>query len=175
MPIYKASSTRSITGSYACARTSLTGAAGTQFILTIECPVSTVNVYVKRVTISITTNGATALTNYIYSLGRTTGLPTGGTTLTAQKKTTAFPAAAAIVRTAPTVTAATGSMINVQGSIYQNNTADVARLVEVFNNVGGSELDDIVLVNGEGLLLSATGNDVDIQHIVSIEWQEGIG
>lgn len=167
------STVRTIVGANGSASGAIAGTAGAQNLMSIENPVgSTVNVYIKRVVVSVVSNAA-ATTKYQYTLGRTTAVPTGGTILGIQKKRTSFATAQAITRQAPTATAVAGSIWTSAGMVSAANSTVLPQLLEAVNPQ--EEIDDIVLAPGEGLLVAATGNDTDITHSVSMTWQEGTG
>jgi hypothetical protein len=171
MPLSQAS-TRTIAGEYLVISGAIAGTVAAQNLISIENPAaSTITLYIKRILISSAATSAASV-KFLYRIGRTTAIPTGGTVLTDQKKATSNPAAQGIARLVPTATAATGNMDAVFGPVLQN-AASIGFTGYIFQSY--SPADDIVLEPGEGLLVYADGNDVDLSHVVSITRQEGSG
>lgn len=163
--------TRTLLGVYGAATLQIAGTVAAQNLLSIENPVASGKVvYVRRITISGMATASVAV-NYQYLLGRTTAVPTGGTTLTAQKRQTADAAAAAIVRQAPTATAAAGSIWAGSGFLSSASATIPAGQLSAWDSVG-NENDDIVLAAGEGLLVSAGGNATNARHSIALVWEE---
>ena len=174
-PIVVTSSSRNIVGSFAVARPIVNGTVALQNLLSIEA-VGATNVYIRRIYVAIGTDGAAVTGAPAYRIARTSVTPSAGTTLTVPKKRTSLAAATAVVRSAPTAVAVANDMFASVG--YQSaggaGTVHAPVFVELF--VSRGELDDIVLVAGEGIvILCDTVGDVDVLHLAGIEWQEGTG
>lgn len=163
---------RAVLGAYRCGSGQIAGAASAQNLVSIENPTASGRtVYIKRIEIQGPTVTVSLTLKFLYLVGRTTGVPSAGSTLTSQKHATSDSAAVAIVRSGPTATAASGNMWTTTGE--QLFTAVGAG--NAFQNVGfaeGRESDDIVLAAGEGLLIRAETNNTGYFHSVDISWEE---
>lgn len=158
-------------GRYGASIARLTGSAAAQNIASIENPAASGKVlYVRRIKVSASATAA-AIVNFQIRLGRTTAVPTGGTTQTAQQRATADAAAVGIIRSGPTATAATGNLWAAAGPSFQNNPTVYASEISAWDSQSLEE-EDIVLAAGEGLLLFAEANDVDFNLTVSFSWGE---
>lgn len=171
-------SSRTLTGVYHSAMSAFqAGAASAQNLLSIENPTgSTITVYVKRAQFMGIGNGANNVSTFpLYQLTRTTAVPTGGTTQTAQKRRTTDATPQAIVRTGPTATAASGLLwAGSPGFPQQGNRSGTAPIqIEALR--GLHEDDDITLAAGEAILFLVTTNDTNWQHLAMVSWQEGSG
>lgn len=165
--------TRNILGAYRAGHaTQITGAAAAQNLLSIENPsASGVTVAVKRVEIQGQFGSTTAsTTKFLYSVTRTTALPSAGTALTSQKHATADGTAKAIVRTAPTATAATGPLWSIGPGVGNANDPASGLQLPVFAE--GKESDDLLLAPGEALLVAAAANTTAWAHSVDVSWEE---
>jgi hypothetical protein len=163
---------RNVLGAYRCGSGQIAGAASTQNLLSIENPTgSGKTVAVKRIEVQGPTVTVSLTLKFLYLVGRTTGLPTVGTTLTAQKRATADATAVAVVRQGPTATAATGNMWS--GTGEQLFTAVGSG--NAFQNIAfgeSRESDDVLLAPGEGLLVRAETNNTGYFHSVDVSWEE---
>lgn len=170
--------TKHLIGSY-CASTNLvTGSGSAQNIASIENPTASVKtVIIKRLTLGGVVN-AVSSTAFLYKVGRTTGVPSSGTTLTIQKRDSNDPTASAIVRSGPTATAAGGSIWVgspgiVLGTGILGNGAAIAGTNPYFTTLDSTlEINDIILAPGEGLLFTADANSTSWVHFSTFWWQE---
>jgi hypothetical protein len=164
--------TRVLLGAYRCGSSAfVAGLASAQNLLSIENPsASGVTVAIKRVEIqgvfASTTASATA---FLYHVGRTTAIPSAGTALTAQKHQTTDAAPKAIVRTAPTATAATGDLWTTAPGTGSSNSPAMLP-VPLFAE--SRESDDLLLAAGEALLVRADTNTTNWRHSVDVSWEE---
>lgn len=162
---------REIVGRYLCGTPLVTGAALVQNVVTIENPVgSGRSIYIDSVDI----NGLSATnftTPFLYRIARSTGVPTGGTIVSSQGVKSSYPAAVAIVRTLPTVTAAAGNLW--VGSPGVNNTgAQANRPKETTSFVVSEDDKEILLASGEALIMIADVNSTNWRHYANIRWSE---
>lgn len=166
---------RPVVGIYGAATNRIAGTAGAQNLVSIENPASSGKVvYVRLVKVGSMLT-ATANTNFQYRLGRTTATPTGGTTLTAQNTDagTGVPSAVAIVRSGPTATAAAGQLWAGSGLAGSNNPN--FGIIELFAWDSDDDDEDVRLEAGSSaLLVSAEGNDADLNHTISFIWAEAL-
>lgn len=148
--------------------TNHSGATAAANLVSLENPAASgKTVSIGRVYITVSSVAATTAHANIH-LGRTTALPSGGTTQTIQKDRTADSVASAIVRSAPTATAATGSMrITTIGWGGANpNSPSILELIEAAQP-------PIILAVGEALLVRTDGaNDADYRFTVNWAWRE---
>ena len=155
-------------GEYYFATTGITGAISAQNLLTIENPSgSTVNVLVTHIRVrSVLTVLSTTV--YAHKIGRTTAVPTGGSTQTAQKQISSDSSPTAIVRTGgPTASFATGLiMASSPGLAITAAGVFIPTITELTPD------HPILLAPGEGLLVGAEANLTTWTHFVSVAWQE---
>lgn len=155
-------------GEYYYSTTGVAGAISAQNLLTIENPsASTVSVVVTHVRIrSVLT--ILSLTVFAHKIGRTTALPTGGTTQTAQKQISSDPTASAIIRTAsPTASFATGLiMAGPPGLSITAAGTFIPTMTELTPD------HPIMLAPGEALLIGTEANLTTWTHFISIAWTE---
>lgn len=152
----------------------ITGAASSQNLFTLHNPVgSGRTVRIKRLEIqgvfASTTASATA---FLYHVGRTTGIPTGGAAITSQKHATADSAPVGVAlsgSSAITATAATGDLWTTSPGTGSANAPSVLPL-PIFAE--GRDDDDIILVAGEAILVRADTNTTSWKHSVDISWVE---
>ena len=150
---------------------SVTGTVAAQNLVSIENPVgSGLLVCVDRARVRVVP-GVLVATAYQYQFARTTGLPTGATTITAAKISSAMPVATAIVRSAPTATAAGGSPLGqCPSSLF------LGAAVSGFVPIGQSDLwessDPAIIAPGEALVVLATGNLTTLTHFPLLGWRE---
>jgi hypothetical protein len=158
-------------GGYCASSNVLAGTVGAQNLLSIENPAASgINVVVHKITVSGVQSVLSALV-FSYHLGRTTALPTGGTTLTAQKRNTNSVNATAIVRTGPTATAAAGQIWAMAPPLILGIT--LSGVSPFFHQDALDNLDEaLILAPGEGLLVSADGNLTTWSHTVGVWWGE---
>lgn len=154
-------------GSYRCATVHV-GATAAAKLVSFENPaasgkvMSIIRLYVTTTAVAATTAHANII------MGRTTALPSGGTTQTIQKNRTSDAAASAIVRVAPTTTEAAGSLRAT--TIGWGGTANVAPgFIEMIEG----DTPPLVLVAGEAISLRTDGaNDADYRFTVNFLWRE---
>lgn len=161
---------RNVLGRYFANSGIINGAAAAQNLLSIENPIgSNKSVFITRIDVNgmIAANFSTA---FLYSVTRTTAIPSGGTVLTAQKRKTTDSANSAIVRQAPTATEATGSIwVGSPGlTVAGYNSSPKYETSFTTEN----EDFEILLTPGEGLLVNAGVNAVGWRHYVNIRWSE---
>lgn len=145
------------------------GTVAAQNLASIENPAASgKTVYVRRIKVSASATAAAAV-NFQYLLGRTTATPTGGTAQTSGKLLSSSGAAVAIIRLSPTATAAAGPFWAAAGMVLQSQSYYPTEY-KAWDST--QDVDDITLVAGEGLLVSAGGNDTDLSHTVSFFWGE---
>lgn len=164
---------RNVLGAYRTGHTTqITGAASAQSLLSIENPTgSGRTVAVKRIEIQGQFASATASTTaFLYTVARTTAIPSAGTALVAQKHQTTDAAAAAIVRTGPTATAATGVLWSVGPGVANANDPASGLQMPVFAEA--RESDDLILAPGEAVLVAAAANTTSWRHSVDVSWEE---
>lgn len=166
---------RILVGAYRAATSLITGNAGAQNLLSIHNPnASGKNVYVRRIVITSAAVAA-ATVKFAYRIGRVSGsLPSGGTTLTAQKHATADATAVGVVISGPTATAATGDLWTAAGGALTTVAGQYVSVPLIAFAEGNPE-DDIVLAPNEALVVRADANDADLSHVVSVVWAEGSG
>jgi hypothetical protein len=163
--------TRLLNGAYSAATALIAGTAGVQNLASIENPVASGRtVFVTRVQLMGVSN-STANAKFLYRVGRSSGVPTGGSTLGIQEHRLAGDSPVAIARSGPTATAATGDMWVGTPGVFTTGTPATPVALDAFR--GFRETDDITLAAGEGLLVRADGNDTDWSHSVVFSWQEG--
>ena len=160
---------RIVDGEYYFGSGLITGAAAPQNLVTLENPTASgKTIYLNRIIV----NGTIAdkfSTPFVYRLSRTTALPTGGTTQTIQKRDSTDTAAVGVIRTAPTVTAAAGSIWTGSPGLadkltyFQSLTDPVATF---------EEKKEIVIAPGEAIVIIAEANAIVWSHWVNIHWNE---
>jgi hypothetical protein len=161
---------RTVVGDYYASSALITGAATEQELLTLENPAgSGRTMYVNRVEVNgvIDSRFTTA---FLYRVERTSALPTGGTTLTAQLRDTSDSAAVGVVREEPTATSAAGSIwVGSPGVLTKDglHTNGIFQAVATFE-----ERKEIVLAEGEAVVVVAAANSTDWEHWVTIQWNE---
>lgn len=177
-------STKRTTGIYGASSFRTLGAASSpQNILTIENPAaSLVNIAVRQMSVmSDSTAALTSVTQQI-QLSRATGLPSGGTALTAVKYQTSYASPVAIVRggnasdggVATAITSTAGSII------WQQYLDRPHTVVGWFTHPNyslipdvGTDLRQIILVPGECLLVQGVTSIPATTHIiVQVGWLE---
>jgi hypothetical protein len=161
-------------------------AATTQNLLTIENIDSTKLVWIRRITVQMDTTAVLTAVSPLIKTSRTTGVPTGGTTLSkAQYDTTAASNANTIVRgstasdgganSGPTATAGTviwqqfGTRIHTAvGQVLCPDMPCLPIIVDV---------EDFVLRQNEALLVhivaaAGTSNPATNHYVVNVSWEE---
>ena len=164
--------TRVTAGKYGAATGRIAGTVAAQNIATLANPAASGKVvYVRRITVACVSGGS-AQTPYEYTLARTTAAVTaGGTVLISQKRDTADATAVGVARSgAVTATAAAGALWAGPGATAAATA--VSHPMQLMAWDSKRDDDDIVLAAGEALLVSAEGNDTDLNHVVSFFWQE---
>lgn len=159
---------RSAQGNYA-AFVQVAGTTGAQNIVSIENPAASGRVLrIRCIDLTITAVAATTAAPNI-KMGRTTAVPSAGTSQTIQEKNNSGAAAVGIVRSAPTATAASGDML---GAVMPFGTAAInSQAYQVFQ--AEDPADEIVLAASEGFLVRTDGaSDVDFRIGVTIHWLE---
>lgn len=141
-----------------------------QNLLTIENPSSSgINVCVDKIEVHGILSVLSLLV-FQYKVGRTTALPSGGTTLTAQAGDTAM-SPTAIVKTGSTATLAAGYIWTASPSIMVTGVGQsVAYNAVAYNNPNVP----IMLAPGEALLIQVDISLTTWTHYVNIHWCEGI-
>lgn len=150
----------------------ITGSVAAQNLLSIENPVgNTWNVFVKN----INAQGAVVALSaavFSYKASRTTGAPSGGISITAFSKVSSA-TATAVLRSAPTATAAGGALSSVNAGTLLGLAASGSFTPAQLGMFDTEETDDaIMLAPGEALLVHAEANSADWTHYVNIEWAE---
>ena len=149
----------------------ITGSLSAQNLLSLQNPsASGVRIGVKNIRIhGIVTALSTGV--FSYSFSRTSGAPSGGSTLSSVKKFTSSAAATGVARSSPTATA-TG------GAVKTSLPGALLTAVGVFTPVvhmlyeSDSDENDIVLDENESLVVQAGANLLTWSHVVDIEWRE---
>lgn len=155
-------------GEYYFATTGITGAISAQNLLTIENPSgSAVNVLITNIRIH---SALSILSTSVFShkIGRSTAVPSGGSTQTAQKQLSSDSSPTAIIRTnSPTATFATGLIMSgTPGIAITAAGIFIPRVTEITND------HPILLVPNEGLIVGVEVNLITWTHFVSIAWTE---
>jgi len=148
----------------------ITGAVAAQNLLTLENPSgSGINIYINRIAVGgvIASNSTIVFT---YDVLRTSGLPTGGTTLSLATIDSSNPAATAVIRQEPTATGTGGLFWTISPGLVSNKGSMSTNNFEAFRPM--EEDSEIILAPGEGLLVMANANSTDWYHWVSILWSE---
>jgi hypothetical protein len=109
------------------------------------------------------TNTALSTTQFLYHVGRTTSLPTGGTSLTAQQVASSYPVTNTVVLSAPTATASSGDLWTAQGEPLITAVGQFLPVVATYQA-------NIVLAPGESLLVRADANGASWKHSVVFSW-----
>lgn len=156
-------------GEYYFGSSLIAGTAATQNLVSLENPVgSGRNIYLNRVVVNGTI-GDKFTTPFVYSVTRTAGLPTGGTTQTAQLRSTSDAAPIGVIRTAPIATAATGALwtgspgLFDKGAFFQSLVESVATF---------EEKKEVIIAPGEAILITAGPNAITWSHWVNLHWNE---
>lgn len=163
--------TRTPVGDYYAATSIVGGAIVSQNLLTIENPASSGRtIYINRVEVSGTIR-PWFTAPFLYRFDRTTGLPSGGTSLTAQLRDTSDLSPVGIVRQSPTsATAAAGSLWVGSAGLMTNlgqSTNGISKVSATFD-----ERKEIVLAEGEAVVLVAEANAVTWSHWIVVQWNE---
>lgn len=161
---------RTPVGDYYASTALIGGVAAEQELLSLENPASSGRtIYINRIEVSGTVP-ARFTTPFLYRFERTSGLPTGGTILTDQLRDTSASAAVGIAREEPTATSAAGSIwVGSPGVL----TKDGQHNTGLFQAVASfDERKEIVLAEGEGVVVVAGANDTGWDHWVTIQWNE---
>jgi len=165
-------SSRNVVGDYYASSSLIAGQATNQNLLSIENPISSGRtIYINRIEVNgvIDSRFTTA---FLYHVGRSVATPTGGTALTAQLRDTGDAAVTGIVRQEPTATAASGSIwVGSPGLLTKDGqqNSGLFQAVAIFE-----ERKEIVLSEGEGILIWAEANDIAWDHWVIVHWNEVI-
>ena len=139
-------------------------------LVSIENPIGSGRIiYINKIEVNgvIDTRFTTA---YLYRVGRTVGLPTGGTLLISQLRDTSGQAAIGIVREKPTATSAAGSIWVGSPGIFAKHgsfTNGIFKAIATFN-----ERKEVILAEGEGIVVIAEANHKNWEHWVTIQWNE---
>lgn len=138
--------------------------------MSIENPASSEQlVYINKATLKGTTSAQSAIL-FMYHLGRTTAMPTGGTLASIQKSRSTIEPGQAIVRVAPSATAASGDKWTDSYGPFSTGIIPLP-LSDCINSRG--EDDDEILEPGEALLFWIDANAITFKHWANIRWQEG--
>jgi hypothetical protein len=163
-------STRNIVGEYLQGTGLITGSTSIQNLVTLENPVgSGRTIYSNKMEVNGVVSGASS-TLFSYRIRRTTGLPTGGTILTPQKRRGIDLNAVGIVRQLPIVTADSGTMWATTPGLGIPDGKSWSNTFEVMDTE--LERHEIVLSPGEALLFSADENGTNWRHWINIVWAE---
>jgi hypothetical protein len=159
------------TGNYRTATGLISGSATAQFLFTIENPVASGRtVFVKGIWVQMAAIAIDTIHKQI-KVGRTSAMPTGGTTLSIQEVNNAGPAPVAVCRQSPSASAAAGSMAGVHpGGVITAAGPFLPPLYPILE--GEDDFDHIALAQGEALLVHVDANDTDDRYSVFVSWEE---
>lgn len=161
---------RTIVGEYLQGTNLILGTAAAQNLVSLENPnASGRTIYVNRMSINGVVDGASNIP-FLYRLRRASALPTGGTTLTAQKRDSTDAAPVGIVRRVPTATAAGGLMWSTSPGVFTNRGVSIPNMFETV--VTELVQNEIVLAPGEAVLFTADANSNDWNHWINLVWTE---
>lgn len=153
------------------AAASITGSGSAQNLMSIENPSdSTIIIRVRTFQLRGVWTGALAGSSYLYKVGRTTGMPSAGTTLTVTGFDSLNATSVAVVRSAPTAT--------LSDTLWSYQQAPAMSAVGDFQPAIGepSLMDptgaDFVLRPGEGILGMADANATGWHHSFALTWIE---
>lgn len=164
-------------GIYAATSGAVGGSVSAQTLLTIENPLgSGARVAVRRASVAGVLSGSSVLV-FSYRVGRTTGLPSGGTTVTSQRFDSTAVAPVAVVRRGPTATAAAGDMWSgaPAPAILIGLPITAITVGPVFRESAFSTEDEneaVLLVPGEALVARVEANAPAWAHTVNFTWSE---
>jgi hypothetical protein len=171
---------RNINGSYRHSVSPLTGSTNSpQLLMTLTNPTgSTVNVYLKHVTISPSVNAVISVPasgNWFYHIGRANAPPPGtGTTQAYQKMRTSNPAGQALIHTGiSSVTASAGNLWTGGGPTWLSGTTSFSGFNQLEAFTENRDTDDVILAAGEAVVIWAGPNNVSTFHGITISWDEG--
>lgn len=161
---------RTPVGDYYASTSLIVGAAIEQELLSIENPVSSGRtVFINRIEVSGIVD-TTFTTPFLYRFERTTGLPTDGITLIDQLRDTTGSASVGIIRQGPISTSASGSIWVGSPGVFTakgQSSSGIFQAVATFE-----ERKEIVLAEGEGVVVVAEANGNDWSHWVTVQWNE---
>ena len=166
-------------GLYLGSTDAINGSNSAQNLFSIENPISSsVNLIVKQIRVrGILTSDTTTV--FSYHCGRTDGLPSGGTVLTAQKQRTSYSDANGIVRLQPIGTLAAGQIWSTTPSIpiiigapLTGITAGPEFEEQVFDTI--NEEENLILAPNEGLMVTVDANATTWRHTIRIYWGESL-
>jgi hypothetical protein len=166
---------RSPVGEYYFGSALIIGTILTQNLISLENPSgSGRNLYLNRIIVNGTLNSVFS-TPFIYSLTRTTGLPTGGTIQSSQKRNTLDGAPVGIVRVSPTATAASGTIWTASPGVRAGGVGGGSFFQAIKESIATfNEQKEIVIAPGEGLLITAGPNSIDWRHWANLHWNETV-
>ena len=165
-----------ILGRYYAGSSLITGSASAQNLLTLENPAgSTTNIRLDRVIIKGYPVGTSTI-GFLYSMNRTTGLPSGGTSLTIEQRLTTEPAAQGVVREQPMATAASGNFWVGSPGVFLSGGGSGGPAGSASANLetleARFEREEITVLPGEAIVIRAGANSTDWRHWVNISWFE---
>lgn len=163
-------SPRPISGEYSVGLTLINGSASAQNLFSIENPVASGKfVIVRKMGVGGTVAAVTTAL-FVYRMGRNNVFPTGGTPITATKRSSSISAPVAIVRSAPA-----GSVTNNMWTSSPGTYVTAVGHMAATTYMAIDSLDDegdILLAPGEALIMIADSNDTDWRHYGFVRWQE---
>jgi hypothetical protein len=161
---------RIIVGEYLQGTDLIPGNNVVQNLISLENPTASGRtVYINRMSINGVVNGTSNIP-FLYRLRRTAALPTGGTTLTAQKRDSTDATPVGIIRRGPTATAAGGLMWSTSPGAFTNKAVSVPNMFETV--VTELVQNELVLAPGEAVLFTADANSNDWNHWINLVWTE---
>lgn len=162
--------TRTPVGDYYASTSLIAGSATEQELLSLENPIgSGRTIYINRVDVSGTIDFSFT-TPFLYRFERTTVLPSGGTTLTDQLRDTSGSVAVGIAREEPTAISAAGSIWVGSPGVLTKDGQHNSGIFQAYATF--DERKEIVLAEGESVVIVAEANAVDWEHWVTIQWNE---
>ena len=161
---------RNVDGDYYACTSLISGSKLEQILATIENPASSgKTIYISKIEVNgvIDTKFSTA---FLYKVGRTVTLPSGGVILSEQLRKTSDASAVGIVREEPSAVADSGSIwVGSPGVLTKHgqHSNGIFKAVATFN-----EDKEIVLLSGESIVVIAEANDESWEHWVTFQWNE---
>jgi len=160
---------RTVLGEYYFGSDLILGSGSIQDLITLENPIgSGLNLYINKITINGTVDSRFT-TAFLYRISRTTGLPSGGTTQTPQLRNSNDTSPTGIIRTSAIVTSATGNLWTGSPGIMTKDGSHNVRLEAI---AAFEEKKEIVLIPGEGVVISADPNSSSWRHWINLHWNE---
>lgn len=162
---------RTVEGRYFATTGIINGSNSSQLLMTLENPAgSGVTMYLTFVDV----NGLASVGNYpnpfLYRVSRMIGLPTGGTVLAEEQRSTSEGPSLGIARQTPTGTGSAGNFwVDTAGSI-RNSRPNRPKSQRAFET--DVEDKEIIIQEGEAIGVFANANANQWRHFVSIRWNE---